>query len=307
MSGIVRPSATAGTYGGRSPGTRLRALIDAPEILVAPGAYDAITARVLERAGFAAIYMTGAGTVNAHLGLPDIALGTLSEFVENAARIAEVVDVPVFCDADTGFGNATGVLRTVRAFERAGVAGLHVEDQESPKRCGHLDGKTLVPVKEMVGKLRAACDARRDAAFVVIARTDAAAVEGLSGAVDRAGAYVEAGADVIFTEALTAPEQFRAFADAGVGRPLLANMTEFGKTPYLPAAEFERLGYAAVIFPMMAFRLMLKAVTDGAAELARSGTQRELLDRMATRLELYDVVGYPAWQAAEADYLGGGP
>jgi methylisocitrate lyase len=298
MTGVAPLSTSSG-----SPGARLRQLIDAPEILVAPGAYDAITARVIEQAGFPAVYMTGAGTVNAHLGLPDIALGTLTEFVENAGRIVEAVGVPVFCDADTGFGNASGVLRTVRAFERAGVAGVHIEDQESPKRCGHLDGKTLVPVGEMVGKLRAACDARRDPSFVVIARTDAAAVEGLAAAVDRAGAYAEAGADVIFTEALTTPEEFRTFAAAGVGKPLLANMTEFGKTPYLSAAEFAELGYAAVIFPMMAFRLMLKAVVDGVAELAATGTQQLLLDRMATRTELYDVVDYPAWQAAEADYL----
>ncbi len=187
------------------PGRRLRALVDAPEILVAPGAYDAITARVIERAGFPAVYMTGAGTVNAHLGVPDIALGSLTEFVRTPAASPTASSVPVFCDADTGFGNATGVLRAVRAFERAGVAGLHLEDQESPKRCGHLDGKTLVPVTEMVGKVRAACDARRDESFVVIARTDAAAVEGFAGAIERAGAYVEAGADVIFTEALTTP------------------------------------------------------------------------------------------------------
>jgi methylisocitrate lyase len=279
-------------------------LIDAPSILVAPGAYDAITARVIAAAGFPAVYMTGAGTVNAHLGLPDIALGTLSEFVENAARIVDSVDVPVFCDADTGFGNALSVARTVRAYERAGVAGLHLEDQESPKRCGHLEGKRIVPVAEMIGKVRAAVDARRDAAFVVIARVDAAAVEGIEAAIDRAGAYAEAGADIIFTEALTSHEEFARFASAGVGRPLLANMTEFGKTPYLDASEFEALGYAAVIFPMMAFRLMLWAVTDGMAELARVGTQRNLLERMATRADLYELVDYPAWTAAERRYLG---
>jgi methylisocitrate lyase len=288
-----------------SPGARLRALVGAPSILVAPGAYDAITARVMAAAGFPAVYMTGAGTVNAHLGLPDIALGTLSEFAENAARIADAVDVPVFCDADTGFGNALGVARTVRSYERAGVAGLHLEDQESPKRCGHLDGKRIVAVAEMVGKVRAAVDARRDPAFVVIARVDAAAVEGVDAAIDRAGAYAEAGADVIFTEALTTADEFARFARAGVGAPLLANMTEFGKTPYLTAAEFEALGYAAVIFPMLAFRLMLRAVTEGAAELARTGTQRHLLDRMATRAELYELVDYPAWDDAEQRYLAG--
>ncbi|MEZ5408356.1 MAG: methylisocitrate lyase [Acidimicrobiales bacterium] len=288
---------------GQTTGARLRQLIAAPEILVAPGAYDAITARVLARAGFGAIYMTGAGTVNAHLGLPDIALGTLDEFVENAARIVEVVDVPVFCDADTGFGNAVNVVRTIRRFEQVGVAGLHLEDQESPKRCGHLDGKRTVSVGEMTGKIRAACDARRSDDFVVIARVDALAVEGLQAAVDRAGAYAEAGADVIFTEALTTYEQFETFARAGVGAPLLANMTEFGKTPYLTAPQFEAAGYAAVIFPMMAFRLMLKAVVDGAAELARTGTQEGLVDRMATRAELYEIIDYPAWDDHEQRYV----
>ena len=284
-------------------GARLRELIAAPGILVAPGAYDAITARVLARAGFGSIYMTGAGTVNAHLGLPDIALGTLDEFVENAARIVEVVDVPVFCDADTGFGNAVNVVRTVRRFEQVGVAGLHLEDQESPKRCGHLDGKRTVSVGEMTGKIRAACDARRSDDFVVIARVDALAVEGLQAAVDRAGAYAEAGADVIFTEALTTYGQFETFARAGVGAPLLANMTEFGKTPYLTASHFEAAGYGAVIFPMMAFRLMLKAVVDGAAELARTGTQEALLGRMATRAELYEIIDYPAWDDHERRYV----
>ena len=204
------------------PGTRLRCLLAAPEILVAPGAYDAITARLIADAGFPAVYMTGAGTVNARLGLPDIALGTLTEFVDNAARMVDVVDLPVFCDADTGFGNAVNVVRTVRAFERAGVAGIHLEDQESPKRCGHLDGKRTVSIGEMTGKIRAAVDARRNDEFVVIARVDAAAVEGFGAAVERAGAYVEAGADVIFAEALTSPDEFRAFAAAAVGAPLLA-------------------------------------------------------------------------------------
>jgi methylisocitrate lyase len=288
-----------------SPGTRLRALFAAPDILVAPGAYDALTARVVAAADFPAVYMTGAGTVNAHLGLPDIALGTLSEYVDNAARIVAAVDVPVFCDADTGFGNALNVVRTVRAFERAGVAGIHLEDQESPKRCGHLDGKRLVTPAEMAGKIRAAVDARRDQAFVVIARVDAAAVEGVGAALERAHTYVEAGADVVFTEALTSTDDFRRFAGAGLGVPLLANMTEFGRTPYLSAGEFHALGYDAVIFPMMAFRLMLRAVVDGVAELARTGTQRHLLDRMATRAELYELVDYPTWDGWEQAYAGG--
>jgi len=286
------------------PGERLRELLHAAEILVAPGAYDAITARLAAANGFRAVYMTGAGTVNAHLGLPDIALGTLSEFTENAARIADAVDVPVFCDADTGFGNATNVIRTVRAFERAGVAGIHLEDQESPKRCGHLDGKRIVAVSEMTGKIRAACDARRDDAFVVIARVDAAAVEGLEAAIERAHAYVEAGADVIFAEAMTSEADVAAFGSAGVGAPLLANMTEFGKTPYLSAAQFEAHGFATVIFPMLAFRMMLRAVDEGFAELARTGTQRGLLERMKTRAELYELIDYPTWDGWERRYVG---
>lgn len=288
-----------------SPGRRLRQLIADPAILVAPGAYDAITARVMAAAGFGAIYMTGAGTVNAHLGLPDIALGTLDEFVQNAGRMVDVVDVPVFCDADTGFGNAVNVVRTVRAFERAGVAGIHLEDQESPKRCGHLDGKRTVPVVEMVGKLHAALDARRDESFVIIARVDAAATEGLAGAIDRAGAYVEAGADVIFAEALRSEGEFRAFAQALPAAALLANMTEFGKTPYFNAEQFEAFGFATVIFPMMAFRLMLHAVREGAAELARTGSQQAILERMATRAELYELIDYPAWDRYEQQYVTG--
>jgi methylisocitrate lyase len=287
-----------------SPGVRFRQLLAAPGIVVAPGAYDAITARLIVRHGFPAIYMTGAGTVNAHLGLPDIALGTLTEFVENAGRIADAVDLPVICDADTGFGNAVNVVRTVRAYERAGVAGVHLEDQESPKRCGHLEGKRIVPVVEMEGKIRAACDGRRDDDFVIIARVDAAGVEGVAAAIDRAGRYVQAGADVIFAEALTSRDELAAFTQAGVGAPLLANMTEFGKTPYLSATEFEALGFDVVIFPMMAFRLMLGAVDHGLAQLAATGTQEGLLDRMKTRAELYDLIDYPSWTELERRYVG---
>jgi methylisocitrate lyase len=286
-----------------TPGARLRELLAEPGIVVAPGAYDAITARVVARHGFPAVYMTGAGTVNAHLGLPDIALGTLSEFTENAARIADVVDLPIICDADTGFGNAVNVMRTVRAFERVGVAGIHIEDQESPKRCGHLEGKRIVPIAEMEGKIQAACDARRDDDFVIIARVDAAAVESLDAAIDRAGRYVAAGADVIFVEALTTADEFGTFGAADVGSPLLANMTEFGKTPYLSAQQFSELGYAIVIFPMMAFRMMLGAVDQAMAELAATGTQEGLLDQMATRQELYELIDYPAWDDAEQRYV----
>ncbi|MCP4226104.1 MAG: methylisocitrate lyase [Actinomycetia bacterium] len=288
--------------GGLSPGARFRELLAEPGIVVAPGAYDAITALVIARNGFRAVYMTGAGTVNAHLGIPDIALGTLTELVENAARIADVVDLPVICDADTGFGNALNVMRTVRAYERAGVAGIHVEDQESPKRCGHLDGKRIVTVEEMEGKIRAACDARRDHDFMIIARVDAAAVEGLNAAIERAARYAAAGADMIFAEALTTADDFGTFGGAEIGVPLLANMTEFGKTPYLSVEQFAELGFDAVIFPMLAFRMMLGAVDDAMAELASVGTQEGLLDRMRTRAELYDLVDYASWTDAEERY-----
>lgn len=286
-----------------TPGARFRELLAEPGIVVAPGAYDAITARVIARHGFPAVYMTGAGTVNAHLGIPDIALGTLTEFVENAARITSVVDLPLICDADTGFGNALNVIRTVQAYERAGVAGIHIEDQESPKRCGHLDGKRIVAIEEMEGKIEAACEARRDPDFVVIARVDAAAIEGVEAAIERAHRYAAAGADLIFAEALTSVDEIGRFGSAGVGVPLMANMTEFGKTPYLTAKQFEDLGFDVVIFPMLAFRMMLGAVDAAMAELSRSGTQVGMLDRMKTRDELYDLIDYEAWNEAERRWV----
>lgn len=280
----------------------LRQLLEADELLVAPGAYDAITAMVIERAGFPAVYMTGAGTVNAHLGIPDIGLATMSEMVENAGRIAEAVSVPVICDADTGYGTALNVARTVRAYESAGASGVHLEDQVAPKRCGHLKGKQIISADEMRGKIQAATEARRDDDFVIIARTDARAVEGLEASIDRAGKYVEAGADVIFSEALESREEFEAFASAKLGVPLMGNMTEFGKTPYLSVDDFASLDYSIVIFPMLAFRVMLKAVDDAIRNLAENGTQRDILDRMRTREELYELLGYAGFDEASNRY-----
>ncbi len=285
-----------------SKNRKLRQLLEADELLVAPGAYDAITAMVIEQAGFPAVYMTGAGTVNAHLGIPDIGLATMSEMVENAGRIAEAVSVPVICDADTGYGTALNVARTVRAFETAGASGVHIEDQVAPKRCGHLAGKQIISADEMRGKIQAATEVRRDDDFVVIARTDARAVEGLEASIERAGAYVEAGADVIFSEALESRDEFEAFASAQLGVPLMANMTEFGKTPYLSVDDFASLDYAAVIFPMLAFRVMLKAVDEAIRDLADNGTQRHILDRMRTREELYDLLGYADYDEASNRY-----
>lgn len=281
----------------------LRAALTAPDILVAPGAYDAITARLVQANGFQAVYVTGAGATNASLGMPDLALTTLTEMAGIVGRMADAVDVPVFSDVDTGYGGVLNVMRTVREFERAGAAGIHVEDQEFAKRCGHLEGKRIVGVEEMVGKLRAAIEAREDPAFVLIARTDSAAIGGVEEALRRAHAYAEAGADVIFVEALRSREEFAAFAQSAPRIPLLANMTEFGKTPLIPAAEFQELGYAAVIFPMTAFRLMLRAVDEGLAELARTGTQAGILDRMRTRAELYELVDYARYDAYEQRFL----
>lgn len=287
----------------RTAASRLRELIADDRILVAPGAYDAISARLIEANGFDAVYVTGAGTVNSRLGIPDNSLGSMTELLETARCIVDAVTIPVFCDIDTGFGNAVNVARTIRLYERAGVAGVHLEDQVMPKRCGHLEGKEIVPVSEMVGKIRAAVEARTDPDFVIIARTDAAAVEGVEAAVERARAYVEAGADVIFSEALTTEEEFARFADAGVGAPLLANMTEFGKTPYLTTQRFEELGFAVVIFPMAAFRSMLKGIDDTLKEIRATGTQVARLDAMKTRAELYELVDYPAYDELERRFV----
>lgn len=275
-----------------TPAQRLRAAFAAPEILVAPGAYDAITARAIQANGFEAVYVTGAGISNAAFGVPDVGLVTLTEMSEAVGRIAAAVEIPVFSDADTGYGNEENVARTVRIFERAGAAGLHLEDQVSEKRCGHLADKQLIPAEEMCLKIEAAVAARRDPDFVIIARTDAIGPEGYDSGLERTHQYAQAGADVIFIEALTSREQFARYAADAPKVPLLANMTEFGRTPLISASEFQHLGYAAVIFPMTAFRLMLRAVDEGLAHLKARGTQDGLLERMRTRQELYDLLGY---------------
>jgi methylisocitrate lyase len=271
---------------------RLRASFAAPEILVAPGAYDAITARAVAQHGFDAVYVTGAGTVNAQYGLPDVGLITLTEMSAAVGRICDAVEIPVFSDADTGYGNEQNVARTVRAFEKAGAAGLHIEDQISEKRCGHLADKALIPAEEMCLKIAAAVEARSDPDFVLIVRTDAIGPEGYEAGLQRTHDYARAGADVIFIEALNSREEFARYANEAPDLPLLANMTEFGRTPLISAPEFQELGYAAVIFPMTIFRLMLRAVDEGLAQLKARGTQDGLLERMRTRQELYELLGY---------------
>ncbi|MCP9448232.1 MAG: methylisocitrate lyase [Nitrospira sp.] len=291
----------------RSPGEKLRELIDQGTVVL-PGAFNALTALQIERAGFQALYVSGAGLAAAR-GLPDLGLLSMAEVIADAAAIARAVSIPAIADVDTGFGPPLAVMRTVEECERAGMAGMQLEDQELPKKCGHLPGKRLVSMSEMTSKIRAACHARQDPAFVIIARTDARSVEGLEGAVARARAYVEAGADVIFPEALESAEEFRLFAEGLAGgeptaprtsnvstTPLLANMTEFGKTPYLSVAEFEALGYRLVLFPVTALRVAARAVESVLVELKRLGSQRHLLERMQTRRELYDLLRYEDYE-----------
>jgi len=256
-----------------------------------PGAFNAYTARLIEAAGFQAAYISGAGLANATAGVPDIGLLGLDEVARLCGYIADAVSIPVIADADTGFGGPSNVARTVREFERAGLAGLHLEDQEFPKRCGHLAGKTVVSKQDMADRLKAAVDARRDDQFFLIARTDAVAVEGFDAAVDRAHLYLKSGADGIFPEALRTAAEFKAFARA-VDAPLMANMTEFGKSPLLSTQELAALGYRMAIFPQSCFRAASFASATLLADLHRDGTQRAWLDRMQSRDELYRTLKY---------------
>ncbi|MEV6387193.1 methylisocitrate lyase [Nocardia xishanensis] len=255
-----------------------------------PGAFNPLVATLIQRMGFEGGYVSGA-VVSAELALPDIGLTTLTEVVERGRQIARVTDLPVLIDADTGFGEPMNAARTVTLLEDAGLAGCHIEDQVNPKRCGHLDGKAVVPVQDMVRRLRAAVSVRRDPGFVICARTDARGTEGLDAAIDRAKAYADAGADLIFTEALADAAEFAKFR-AAVDVPLLANMTEFGKSELLSARTLEDLGYNAVIYPVTTLRLAMHAVEQGLAEIASTGTQSGLLDRMQHRARLYELLDY---------------
>jgi len=248
-------------------------------------------ARQVEQAGFDALYISGAGMANATGGVPDIGLLTLTEVVQLAKYVTRAVSIPAIVDADTGFGGAPNVARTIQELEAAGLAGCHIEDQEFPKRCGHLAGKSLVSLDEMVEKIKAAAAARRDPDFLIIARTDARAVDDFGRAVKRAQQYLAAGADAIFPEALQTEQEFRDFARE-VDRPLLANMTEFGKSPLLSFKQLSDWGYRMVIFPMTAFRVAMKASADFLADLKGTGTQSGWLERMQTRKELYQLLDY---------------
>ena len=269
---------------------RLRELI-ANGCVAMPGVFNAGMGRLVERIGFDALYISGAGLCNATAGVPDVGLLTLTEVAQLAGYVARAVKIPCVVDADTGFGGAENAARTIQEFERAGLAGCHIEDQEFPKRCGHLAGKSLVAVEDMNEKIAAATSAKLDADFLLIARTDARAVESFAKAIERANRYLEAGADAIFPEALQTEEEFRDFAKE-VKAPLLANMTEFGKSPLLSLGQLAEFGYRMVIYPQTAFRVSMFAAGQMLRDLKEGGTQEGWLDRMQTRKELYELLDY---------------
>ncbi len=282
--------------------TRLKQLIAGTRCIVAPGVADAFAARMVAMEGFEACYMTGFGTSLTRLGMPDIGLLTMGEMVDNAARIADACAMPLVADADTGYGNAMNVRRTIREYERAGVAGVHLEDQAWPKRCGHLAGKRVVAVAEMEAKLKAAVDSRRDADFVVIARTDAIAVEGFDSALERAERYRASGADMVFVEAPTTIEQLEAIAARFRGTPLLYNMAASGKTPDLDHAAMARLGFRLAIFPNWLLLAAIPAMRRMLRELKAKGSVADIRAEVATFKELTEVAGLPEVQALEERY-----
>jgi carboxyvinyl-carboxyphosphonate phosphorylmutase len=284
-----------GTFLSRSPGApaRLRRLLAAGEPVLAPGAYDALSARLVEQAGFPAVYMTGFGTAASHLGRPDVGLLSMSEMVYQARRLAAAVDVPVIADADTGYGNPLNVVRTVHEYEQAGVAAIHIEDQEAPKRCGHMEGKRLVPTAEMVAKVEAAVAARTDPDFVLIARTDARAVEGLDAALQRARRYRDAGADILFVEAPQSEAEIEILAEALAGTPLLFNWAEGGKTPPVGLDRLAQLGFRIVIFPLSALLAATAAVREVLGAIRATGTPARSMHGLVGFGEFLDLVGLP--------------
>jgi methylisocitrate lyase len=283
-----------------SAGTRLRALLERPGILQMPGTHNGLAALQAKAEGFEALYLSG-GAMSASMGLPDLGVITMDEVCFFIRQVARASGLPVLVDGDTGYGEALNVMHMVRAFEEAGAAAVHIEDQLLPKKCGHLNDKRLADPSDMAAKVAAAAKARRD--LVVIARTDAAASEGIDGAVARARRYLEAGADSIFPEALTSAEMFRAFARALPGVKLLANMTEFGRTPFFTASEFEAMGYKMVIWPVSAFRVANKAQAKLYAAIRRDGGTQRMLDQMQTRAELYETIGYHQYEALDASIV----
>ncbi len=283
-----------------SAGARFRALLERPGILQMPGTHNGLAALQAKRAGFDALYLSGAG-MSASMGLPDLGVITVDEVCFFIRQVARASGLPVLVDGDTGYGEALNVMHMVRAFEEAGAGAVHIEDQLLPKKCGHLNDKKLADPHDMAAKVHAAARARRD--LVVIARTDAAASEGIDGAVARARRYIEAGADAIFPEALVNAEMFRAFAQAMPGVKLLANMTEFGRTPFFTASEFEAMGYRMVIWPVSAFRVANKAQARLYAAIKRDGGTQNMLGEMQTRAELYETIDYHQYEALDASIV----
>jgi len=274
-----------------SAGVKFRKAIEKERPLQIAGAVNAYSALLAEQAGFRTLYISGGGVANASFGLPDLGLTSLADVVEDVRRVTGATDLPVLVDADTGWGPALMIARTIRELIRSGAAGCHIEDQVQTKRCGHRPGKALVSSEEMADRIKSAVDGRTDDAFVIVARTDALASEGLDATIERSCKYVEAGADIIFAEAVTELDQYRKFADE-TGVPVLANITEFGQTPLFTVEELSEAGVRCVLYPLSAFRAMSKAALDVYTTLRREGTQKEVLDRMQTREELYDVIRY---------------
>ncbi|MEA3177314.1 MAG: methylisocitrate lyase [Gammaproteobacteria bacterium] len=274
-----------------SAGARLRAAVDAERPLQVAGTINAYSALLAERSGFRAIYLSGAGVANASFGLPDLGMTSLNDVCEDVRRITSVTDLPLLVDADTGWGGAFNIGKTCADLIKSGAGGMHLEDQVAAKRCGHRPGKALVPAEEMVDRIKAAVDGRTDANFVIMARTDAHAVEGQQAALDRAGKYVEAGADMIFAEALKTLDEYKQFTSV-IRVPVLANITEFGQTPMLTVSELGSAGVRLVLYPLSAFRAMSQAALAVYGAIRKDGTQKNVLNLMQTRAELYDVLGY---------------
>jgi 2,3-dimethylmalate lyase len=280
---------------------KLRQLLAGPGYVIAPGAYDTLTARLVQLAGFEAVYLTGGGYSRAN-GYPDVGLLTMTEVVQWIARTVDTVEIPVIADMDSGYGNAVNVVRSVREYEKTGVAAFHLEDQISPKKCGHYEGKQLVTKAEMVGKIKAAVDTRRDADMVIIARTDARAVEGLQAALDRMNAYLEAGADVGFVEAPQNAQELAAIPQA-IAKPAMANIFEGGKTPPLPRRELEAMGYRIGIYPSQTHRAAIAAAKEVLAVLKRDGDTAAIESELATFMDREDAVNSAGWRVIEQRYL----
>jgi methylisocitrate lyase len=278
-----------------SAGLKLRKALEEEVPLQVVGAINAYCARLAERAGFKGLYLSGAGAANASFGLPDLGITTLNDVCEDVRRITAATEVPLLVDADTGWGSAFNIARSIRDLIRAGAAGCHLEDQEQAKRCGHRPNKTIVSTEEMVNRIKAAVDARIEDQFVVMARTDAVASEGLQAGIDRAAAYAAAGADMIFAEALDSLEDYRAFTQA-MPVPVLANITEFGKTPLFTVEELREVGVRLVLYPLSAFRAMSAAAVHVYETIRNKGTQRDVVDQMQTRAQLYDVLDYYSFE-----------